>query len=91
MIVKQGDAGDTFFFIEEGSAVAKKDGVEVLQYKSKDYFGELALITNHPRAATIQVTSDTCKVLALDRRSFHRLLGDIEVLMRKHAESTYKQ
>jgi cAMP-dependent protein kinase regulator len=91
MIVKQGDVGESFFIIEEGTATAKVDGVEVMKYSTKDYFGELALLKNLPRAATVEATSTPCKVLSLDRRSFIRLLGNIEDLMRKHAEKNYNQ
>lgn len=55
----KGDQGDTFFFLEEGECVAKKVvnyGEEpeiVLKYKKGDYFGELALLRDRPRAASI--------------------------------------
>merc|ERR1719230_1602365 len=52
-IVSQGEAGYTFFIIEEGEASATKNGVEVMKFSSGDYFGELALINNKPRAATV--------------------------------------
>jgi cAMP-dependent protein kinase regulator len=43
-----------------------------MDYSAGDFFGELALLKDQPRAAT--VTSKGCKVLALDRKSFNRLL-----------------
>merc|ERR1719384_67017 len=52
-IVTQGEAGDTFYIVEEGACVAQKDGASVMNYKVGDYFGELALIKNQPRAATV--------------------------------------
>lgn len=39
-----------------------RDGTEVMQYGRGDYFGELALIRNEPRAATV-----TAQVLILQR------------------------
>lgn len=61
-IVKMGEVGDTFFFLEEGSAIATKplspgaDPTTVFEYKSGDYFGELALLKNTSRAANIVAT-----------------------------------
>ena len=55
----KGDKGDTFFFLEEGECFAEKviaQGEEaqvVLKYKKGDYFGELALLRDSPRAASI--------------------------------------
>ena len=54
----------------------------VKEYKIGDYFGELALIKNKPRAASIIVTSDILKVVALNKNSFKRLLGPIEDILK---------
>ena len=62
-IIRQGEAGDTFYLIIEGEAVAKKvlqegqEAKEVYHYKSGEYFGELALLKNEPRAASIIATT----------------------------------
>lgn len=80
VIVKQGDSGDEFFIILEGECVVtkKEDGddeaKEVGRLRSGLYFGELALMQNAPRAATV-TAGDSCKLVKLDRASFHRLLG----------------
>lgn len=80
-IVKAGDVGNKFYIIEEGEAVAEKNGQEVMHYGVGDYFGELALIRNQPRAATVSAKGYT-KVLSLDGRSFKRLLNVNELLKR---------
>ena len=80
VIVKQGDSGDEFYIILEGECiVSKKDEgeqeeKEVGRLRSGAYFGELALMQNAPRAATV-TAGDSCKLVKLDRESFHRLLG----------------
>ena len=51
--------GDRFYIIMEGEAVATKiingesKPQKVMEYKSGDYFGELSLIRNEPRAANV--------------------------------------
>ena len=56
LIIKEGDQGDKFYLVLEGEAVATKEGFsEILKhYNAGDYFGERALLTKEPRAATIQ-------------------------------------
>jgi hypothetical protein len=43
-------------------------------------------LTNDLRAANIIVTSDSCKVLAIDRLSFQRLLGPLDKLLKRNME-----
>ena len=46
---------------------------------SGDHFGELALINpNEPRTFTIRCGSDSAKLLAIDRLTFNRILGQID-------------
>lgn len=56
-IIKEGDEGKVMYFLVEGTAYASKkiDGEmkEVKAYNSGDYFGELALLRNEPRAANV--------------------------------------
>jgi len=80
-ICKQGEVGNKFYIIEEGEAVASKGGQNVMSYSSGDYFGELALIRNQPRAATVSAKGAT-KLLCLESRSFKRLLNVQDLLER---------
>ncbi|KAF4669237.1 hypothetical protein FOL47_002626 [Perkinsus chesapeaki] len=87
IIVQQGDPGDQFYLVESGTCEAFKNGKEksVRDYAIGDYFGELALLRNAPRAATIKATSDaTC--LVIERRAFKRLLGSLEDLMARESK-----
>eukprot|EP00434_Breviolum_minutum_P011641 symbB.v1.2.010267.t2/scaffold619.1/size180033/3 len=91
IVIQQGDEGQDFYIVEEGSltALKQREGQldEVMQYSAGSYFGELAMLKDEPRAATVKVTSDTAKVLSLDRRSFERLLGPLrDLLLKKAAE-----
>jgi len=94
VIVKQGDPGDMFFILEEGECIVEKVYVEgtpaqeVLQYKSGDYFGELALLNNDTRAASVVAKSDV-RLLTLSRRTFKQLLGPLEDILKRNA-SAYK-
>lgn len=80
-VVSQGEVGHKFYIVEEGACVATKNDVQVMEYSVGDYFGELALITNQPRAATV-VTKGTAKLLSIDSASFKRLLNVNDLLER---------
>lgn len=91
-IIRQGDLGDTFYMVFEGEAVAKKvfeDGgaeKEVMQYKPGDYFGELALLRNEPRAASVVAKTDLV-VMKLERNSFKRMIGPLEDILKRNMEN----
>jgi len=91
-ILEQGQSGDKFYILESGEASCTKvytpesPAQEVLTYKAGDYFGELALLNNDTRAATITAKTE-CHVLTLTGKVFKYLLGDLEyILMRKSSD-----
>lgn len=90
-IIREGEKGNTFYLIMEGEAEALKvnpaTGKEeaVMQYHEKMYFGELALLKDTPRAASV-VAKSRVKVASIDRNSFKRLLGPLEDILKRHAE-----
>ena len=93
-IIKQGTAGETFYMLVEGTAIALKRGADgnetqVMQYESGKYFGERALLTNELRAASIMASSDV-QVLSLDRATFQRLLGPLDDILKRNMEE-YKK
>lgn len=94
-IINQNDKGDLFYMLDEGQAYATKvfkEGekeAKVLDYNKGDYFGELALLRNEPRAASVIAKTD-CKLLVLDRLAFKRLLGPLETLLQRNSETYLK-
>ena len=94
IVVHQGEEGNKFYIVEEGTLVAMKStnngpAKQVMRFSAGDYFGELAMLKDQPRAATIKVTSDSATILSMDRDTFKRLLGPLEHLMSSRS-STYK-
>ncbi|KAG5312191.1 KAPR2 kinase, partial [Acromyrmex insinuator] len=78
-IIRQGDDGDNFYVIERGKfEVYVKDLATAIEnhihtYDNRGAFGELALLYNMPRAATVKaITSGT--LWAMDRQTFRRIL-----------------
>lgn len=89
-IIHQGDNGDNFYVIERGmyDIEVQKDGVSrcVGKYDNKGSFGELALMYNTPRAATI-IAVQPGALWALDRETFHRLIVKNNAKKRKTYEA----
>jgi cAMP-dependent protein kinase regulator len=68
VIIKQGDPGDAFYVLRSGVATAYVEGKgEVMKYEDSGCFGELALLYNSPRAASVIATTD-CVLYTLDMR-----------------------
>ena len=57
-----------------------------MKYKQGDYFGELALLKNEPRAANV-IAETKVKVVCLDRNSFKRLLGPLDEMLKRNMDS----
>ncbi|KAL1610068.1 hypothetical protein SLS60_001733 [Paraconiothyrium brasiliense] len=87
-IIKEGDVGESFYILESGAAEVYKRGNEkpVHRYEKGDYFGELALLNDAPRAASVVSTTEV-KVATLGKNGFQRLLGPVEGIMRRNDPS----
>ena len=87
IIIKQGDVGEEFFIVTDGKAKVLKEisGVqkEVMKYEVGNYFGEISLLKNEPRAATVVAETDLT-VVYLDRKMFKRLLGPLEEILKRN-------
>jgi cAMP-dependent protein kinase regulator len=91
VVVKQGEQGNDFFIIVEGTAIVTQcrsdgeDPVEVGRLGPSDYFGEIALLLDRPRAATVTARGPL-KCVKLDRGRFERVLGPCSDILKRNIQ-----
>ncbi|MGE0709190.1 MAG: cyclic nucleotide-binding domain-containing protein [Planctomycetota bacterium] len=75
-VIRQGDVGDRFYLIREGRFEVRHDGATVATLGRGEYFGEIALLQDVPRTASV-VAEGEGELLALGRDDFRSLLGGV--------------
>ena len=58
-IVREGSTGTALYIVLRGRARVERDGAAIGQLNAGDFFGELALIEEHPRSATVVAREET--------------------------------
>lgn len=90
IVMSEGDVGENFYLIEDGEAVVYRDvdgkRHEVNRLKKGDYFGELALLHDKPRAATV-IANGKLKCVTLGKKAFTRLLGPVMDILKRNSEN----
>ena len=73
VLTKEGTRGREFFIILEGRAEVERGGRVIATVCTGDFLGEVALVTDHPRTATVTTTTPV-RLLVLPTREFRQLL-----------------
>lgn len=89
-IIKQGDSADGMYFVESGTVRITIIGdnnqeTEIKRISKGSYFGELALVTHKPRAASAYSVGET-KLAFLEVDAFERLLGPCMDIMKRNID-----
>jgi len=69
VVIRQGEAGEDFFLISDGTVEVMREGHDVARLGAGDFFGEAALITGEPRNATV-VANDNVETYVLAKDEF---------------------
>jgi CRP-like cAMP-binding protein len=69
VLIRQGDVGDRFLMILHGDVRVSRNGEVIAERTSGDHIGEIALLRDVPRTATVTTTTPT-ELLILDRDPF---------------------
>jgi len=81
-LTREGAIAHEFFVIEEGEASVRQEGEEIGTLGPGDFFGEIALLEDTPRTATV-VAKTPLRFFVLTRRSFRSLLAHQPALEQK--------
>jgi len=82
----EGKPGREFFVLVEGSAEVRRKGRRVNVLGPGDFLGEIALVSDRPRTATVTTTS-AATLLVLTGRDFRTLLRDVPAIQAKVLEA----
>jgi ATP-binding cassette subfamily B protein len=90
-IIHEGDPGDTFYILVRGALQVVRGDERLRILRDGDHFGEIALLRNVPRTATVRTIVPSV-LLALQRGQFEELIAEApelkERLLRTYAEAT---
>ena len=79
VLAREGDVGDEFFVIESGTAEVTRGGAPLAKLGAGDFFGEIALIREERRTATVTATSPMM-LIVMKGSSFRSLDSSIPEL-----------
>lgn len=82
VVTEEGQPGREFFLVVHGRATVKIRGRKVGSLGSGDCFGEMALLDQGPRSATVVADTDM-ELMVLDSRSFSALIDEVPSVARK--------
>lgn len=74
LIFSQGDSGEMMYIIKRGKVQVRRDGAILAELSDNDFFGEMALVSDEPRNATVETLEET-EVLTLAKDDFKRLIS----------------
>jgi len=91
-VITEGDEGDCLYVVCTGTLSCTKvfkgntEPTSLKRYEPGEAFGELALLYNAPRAATI-TSDDESKLYVLDRATFNHIVKDAAIRKREKYEN----
>ena len=82
VLVKEGEIGGEFYVIMNGEAEATREGQSIATFGEGDFFGEVSLVQDVPRNATVTATTPI-RCFVITRGRFLNLLDDQPAVERK--------
>ncbi|HXI46271.1 MAG TPA: cyclic nucleotide-binding domain-containing protein [Candidatus Acidoferrales bacterium] len=81
VLMRQGQTGQEFFVVIEGTLRVERDGKVIASRGPGEFVGEIALVDEAPRSATV-ICETPCRLLVMGHREFHELLAEQHAIER---------
>lgn len=81
IIFQEGDLGDGLYIVDSGELVVTKNKIEIDVLKEGAYFGELALLADIPRFATVTALTEGV-LFYIDKQDFDRITDELPEIMK---------
>lgn len=75
VIFAEGDAGAEMYVIKRGEVEVLRENVKINHLKDNDFFGEMALVSDAPRNASVRTITDL-EVMVLSKSDLDHILGN---------------
>lgn len=85
-VFEQGKRGREFCVLVAGEVEIRQGPTRLRALTAGDFFGEIALILDAPRSATVTATTDV-RLLVIDQAAFRRLLREVQSIQDKVLEA----
>ena len=85
-LIREGERGREFIVVAEGTVRVTRNGRHLRDLGAGDFIGEIALVADVPRTATVTATSPV-RLLVVTDRAFRGLLGEMPSIARKVLQS----
>lgn len=85
-LIREGERGREFIVVAEGTVKVTRGGTTIRELGSGDFIGEIALVVDRPRTATVTATSPV-RLLVVTDRAFSRLLEQVPSISLKVMQS----
>jgi CRP/FNR family cyclic AMP-dependent transcriptional regulator len=85
-LIREGERGREFIVVAEGTVSVTRGGQTIRELGSGDFIGEIALVVDRPRTATVTATSPV-RLLVVTDRAFSRLLEQVPAISLKVMQS----
>lgn len=82
VIAEEGEPGDTFYLLVDGAAVVSRKSKKIATLGTGDFFGEMSLLDEGPRSATVELTRDST-LLVVHRAGFLGIIAEMPEVARK--------
>lgn len=86
VLMRQGESGAEMFVIVRGRAEVERDGRVISEATDGDILGEIALVDEGPRSATVTLTEPS-RLLVVGHREFHALMDEMPTVRVQVLES----